>query len=82
MYWNIGFAGAESGVSAINRNMRCIEITADRPVPDQARRLIETWDVLKYVTLSIENGTGSWLIETWDVLKSPMAKDAIFAIAD
>ena len=34
----------------INRNMRCIEIGLQRPSEQAIRRLIETWDVLKWRT--------------------------------
>ena len=56
----------------INRNMRCIEIGLQRPSEQAIRRLIETWDVLKYWCHTLCIWIQIWLIETWDVLKSPL----------
>ena len=50
--------------------MRCIEITGTFLSRVSAHRLIETWDVLKFIRKSRMVGTHG-LIETWDVLKYP-----------
>ena len=70
MYWNGIWAALWAVCGRINRNMRCIEITRPIVVVNVPLiRLIETWDVLKYVynCACWKNCIG--LIETWDVLK-------------
>ncbi len=49
--------------------MRCIEIDEDRQEAEGIGRLIETWDVLKFVRFRITKSCKVRLIETWDVLK-------------
>ena len=63
-----GSGRAESG-NMINRNMRCIEIRRWALPWCCQRRLIETWDVLKYTVLLPDLIQRERLIETWDVLK-------------
>ncbi len=63
-----GSGRAESG-NMINRNMRCIEIRQWALPWCCQRRLIETWDVLKYTVLLPDLIQRERLIETWDVLK-------------
>ena len=57
----------------INRNMGCIEIIFAHIQNWLNRRLIETWDVLKYIFIDLLKILGIRLIETWDVLKSGTA---------
>ena len=52
-----------------NRNMGCIEICGELIELVFDSRLIETWDVLKYIYAQIGCDRGCCLIETWDVLK-------------
>ena len=63
-----GSGRAESG-NMIHRNMRCIEIRRWALPWCCQRRLIETWDVLKYTVLLPDLIQRERLIETWDVLK-------------
>ncbi len=60
MLWinrNMGCIEISAGVvsprtaSSINRNMGCIEISLFAPKKNFVRRLIETWDVLKYLMM-------------------------------
>ena len=53
----------------INRNMRCIEMMLCRFLRLRSCRLIETWDVLKFIFHSCQIRHCRRLIETWDVLK-------------
>ncbi len=53
----------------INRNMGCIEMMLRLYVQKHPTRLIETWDVLKFVHITGVRRTVGRLIETWDVLK-------------
>ncbi len=55
--------------SAINRNMRCIEIPIFFGLHQHLPRLIETWDVLKCAFFCAIRSSSKGLIETWDVLK-------------
>ena len=72
MYWNSSATGNCGASSAINRNMRCIEMNFCRQREWRMNRLIETWDVLKY-GVGCANLVDTGLIETWDVLKSEFA---------
>ena len=73
MYWNNLVTKSSSLAATINRNMRCIEIKSGCPSLPQSKRLIETWDVLKFPGGHAIHMRLSGLIETWDVLKSQMA---------
>ena len=55
----------------INRNMGCIEMRSYFGNMTIARRLIETWDVLKFDKDYEDDYIYPRLIETWDVLKYP-----------
>ena len=72
MYWNSSATGNCGASSAINRNMRCIEMNFCRQREWRMNRLIETWDILKY-GVGCANLVDTGLIETWDVLKSEFA---------
>ena len=61
-------------VTAINRNMRCIETFAIPHISYLLIWLIETWDVLKLYHFVFGILVKFWLIETWDVLKLFMQK--------
>ena len=70
MYWNSKVTVSTACKSPINRNMRCIEITAEKQrwnrqiQINRNMRCIE----IRFTTTYTEDGRG--LIETWDVLKS------------
>ena len=57
------------GSILINRNMGCIEMFQSQYYQLHQFRLIETWDVLKFVLSNFIFFTYTGLIETWDVLK-------------
>ena len=57
MYWNIKIGSVAPKSSAINRNMRCIEILWWMLPASQGVRLIETWDVLKWCIHGNRRGT-------------------------
>ncbi len=63
--------------SPINRNMRCIEMYGQGKSRTCQRRLIETWDVLKWLLTINAVGRRIRLIETWDVLKYKIWKRKI-----
>ncbi len=49
MYWNKAASYTSPTGTLINRNMRCIEIFNGVPMTHIRPRLIETWDVLKFL---------------------------------
>ena len=73
MYWNLLSRSYLSSCTMINRNMRCIEMSETEWSDWYCMRLIETWDVLKYVRGFSTDGAPTRLIETWDVLKCLLA---------
>ena len=48
MYWNQGYTITWKELSAININMRCIEIWQEERDQSPCEWLTLTWDVLKY----------------------------------
>ena len=68
MYWNQGGTIAGRYATAININMRCIEMQAERLLQNPLARLTLTWDVLKCIYATPYTWTKG-LTLTWDVLK-------------
>ena len=68
MYWNDSALSSSSDSSAININMRCIEIYGVEIVTNAYLRLTLTWDVLKWL-FNVVILCDFRLTLTWDVLK-------------
>ena len=54
MYWNQGGTIAGRYATAININMRCIEIIKQDQYSKRSKRLTLTWDVLKFLNTDFE----------------------------
>ena len=72
MYWNVLSGYGDPLGTAININMRCIEMMLSKACCNFLSWLTLTWDVLKFAKDITADGGAIGLTLTWDVLKFPI----------